>query len=585
MRWRVKDESRHEHKRKLDWSLLINLVILISLSVPVSADIIPSSRRITWQGNVGVPGGIPNRTTICANLSSGASASQINSAISSCPSDQVVKLGSGTYSISSSIVLKSNVTLRGNGPENTVIQYTGNSGSIITIGNGSRGGRVDITSGYTKGSNTLTLSSASGKDVGDVLLIDQENDGGLVVDGGANGTCTWCGAGGTRSLNQTAIITGKNGNTVTIEPPMIYTFSAGLNPQADEVTGGVSYAGVEDLKIINSPGDTNPSVIMYGAKYSWLKNVESERPYKGSGGGRHGVMRYGFRNEIRDSYFHGNNYYASNSYGWELVWGSSFLLVENNIFRDAKVYMYFAYGGSGSVVGYNYVYDINNYWPTYTGDLQGHGPHSMMSLFEGNFAQKLKFDWVWGSASHHTFFRNWYRLTQPAGSQNLSNDPYVVEIWYDNPYFNLVGNVFGDPSKSWSYEAPGCSGNTIYVIGYNAEGCSSGRDSEVRATLLRHGNYDYATNTTKWCDDSGEPGCQGGDASHTIPDSLYLPGQPSWWCNETPWPPIGPALSPMVSDIPAKRRYEGLPCTTSSTPPPPPPSNLPPSPPTIISVE
>ena len=582
----MKAESRNEHKRKFDWWLLINLVVLISMSMPVSAEIITSGRRVTWQGNVGVPGGIPNRTTICATLSSGATASQINSALSSCPSGQVVKLNSGTYSISNTISIPSNVTLRGNGPLSTVLQNSGAT-PILRIGSGSHGSTVSITSGYTKGSSAITLSSASGKDVGDVLLIDQQNDGSLVNNSGANGTCNWCGNdSGTRSLNFTAIITGKNGNTITIDPPFPYTFSSGLNPEAEEITGGVSYAGVEDLKIINSPSDSNPSIYMDGARYSWLKNVESERPYKDSGGGRHGVMRYGFRNEIRDSYFHENNAYSTNSYGWELVWGSSYTLVENNIMKGAKVYMYFAYGGTGTVIGYNYVYDIANAWPTYTGDFQGHGAHSMMALFEGNFAQKLKFDWIWGSASHHTFFRNWYRLTQPAGSQSLTNDPYIVEIWYDNPYFNLVGNVLGDPSKNWSYEAPGCSGNTIYVIGYNAEGCSSSRDSQVRATLLRHGNFDYATGTAKWCDDSGEPGCQGGDASHTIPNSLYLSSRPSWWCNETPWPPIGPDLSPMASDIPAKRRYEGLACTTSSgTPPPPPPLDLQPSPPTIINVE
>jgi len=53
--------------------------------------IIDPSRAIDWS-NVGISGGIPNRTTICATLNPGASAAQISSAIASCPSGQVVFL-------------------------------------------------------------------------------------------------------------------------------------------------------------------------------------------------------------------------------------------------------------------------------------------------------------------------------------------------------------------------------------------------------------------------------------------------------------------------------------------------------------
>jgi hypothetical protein len=54
--------------------------------------IIDPARATDWS-TAGVTGDIPNRTTICATLNPGATAAQINSAIASCPSGQVVQLG------------------------------------------------------------------------------------------------------------------------------------------------------------------------------------------------------------------------------------------------------------------------------------------------------------------------------------------------------------------------------------------------------------------------------------------------------------------------------------------------------------
>ena len=62
---------------------------------------IAASRRIDWS-QAGVPGGIPNRSTICATLNPGATAAQINSAIAAC-SNGVVYLNAGTYNLSAGI--------------------------------------------------------------------------------------------------------------------------------------------------------------------------------------------------------------------------------------------------------------------------------------------------------------------------------------------------------------------------------------------------------------------------------------------------------------------------------------------------
>src|SRR5205823_14446247 len=99
------------------------------------------SRAVDWS-IVGIPGGIPNRTTMCATLNPGATAAQINTAIAGCPANQVVFLNAGTYNLSAGIDFanRSNVTLRGAGPDQTFLNFTGGGGchglqADICIGN------------------------------------------------------------------------------------------------------------------------------------------------------------------------------------------------------------------------------------------------------------------------------------------------------------------------------------------------------------------------------------------------------------------------------------------------------------------
>lgn len=113
--------------------------------------------------------------------------------------------------------------------------------------------------------------------------------------------------------------------------------------------------------------------------------------------------------------------------------------------------------------------------------------------------------------------------------------------------------------------------NKDNTVALNSDGGSdnrSGYDYDVRTTILRHKNYDYYTDSVTICNDANNTeGCQSATnvaAEDTIPNSLYLTAQPSWWCTETTWPPIDPS-GPTVSKIPAQRRYEGLTCNGGVT--------------------
>jgi len=122
------------------------LVLLAETLVP--AAIIPDDRRIDWT-QVGIPGGIPSRTTIYTTINAATygngttdATNAIQAAINACPSGQVVFLPAGTYRVSvpnpanSATILnmRSNVTLRGAGMGKTILRYdSAYARSIIDI--------------------------------------------------------------------------------------------------------------------------------------------------------------------------------------------------------------------------------------------------------------------------------------------------------------------------------------------------------------------------------------------------------------------------------------------------------------------
>src|ERR1700690_15957 len=86
-------------------------------------ELLPAIRTTVWQPGVTYNGGIPNRTVIYTTLnpSGGDDTTAIQNALDSCPANQVVMLGAGTFNINDPglAITNSNITLRGSGPNNT----------------------------------------------------------------------------------------------------------------------------------------------------------------------------------------------------------------------------------------------------------------------------------------------------------------------------------------------------------------------------------------------------------------------------------------------------------------------------------
>ena len=105
------------------------------------------------------------------------------------------------------------------------------------------------------------------------------------------------------------------------------------------------------------------------------------------------------------------------------------------------------------------------------------------------------------------------------------------------------------PAWRFEYYATYYYNNLIWVLGYwgdNADDVNAARDTDVRTTMLRHGNYDYVNESVEWDESISE---------RAMPNSLDYTEKPTWF-GDCPWPPIGPDVAGYVSDIPAKARWD-----------------------------
>jgi hypothetical protein len=484
-----------------------------------------------------------------------------------------VFLPAGTYRLDDSITFgqKDGVTLRGAGTGQTVLQPADGLGAAITTGQTSLAAARRILSGAAKGSRSITVEDAGGIEVGAVLDIFQADDPDFYWTRGL-----------TEHTGQYVMVTAVDGSTVEFEDPLVWSFT--LNPRCRPAVGrGVTRCGVEDLTITGGPGYGGSMIQFWNAYASWIKGVETAW-----GNGNEHIYLYGdLRCEVRDSFIH-DTYSTTDGYG--IVTGSGYggprggctgLRIENNVF-SALWYATVLETEVGSVIAYNFSRAMRYPgWPDYQmEDFNGnHGPHGMMCLFEGNVASGgVQQDGYHGSVSHITYFRNAFSGVH--AEANRTGNVKLIDLCRFSYYHNAVGNVLGSPAwpraTTGRYEMTGQPDYTaqavIYRLGYPNMGNNGysdvnppsdpddgGLDPKVKATLMRWGNYDYQNDAARW-EATELPADVPLPADHSLPASLYLAGAPAWWCDNLPWPPIGPEVAGLANDIPAKLRYEGKAC-------------------------
>lgn len=590
---------------------------------------------------------ITNRTTNCVTANCNTlwggtvTATSIQNALNSASSGDVVRIPSGTYNVGGLSLTKSNVTLRGQGPNATKLVMTGTTActyaALVCIWNGVGKANGPLSgpnmttatwsAGYAKGTTVVTLSTVTGLSAGMQLLLDQLDD--TATDNTEIWNCpdstlscmtedvTDLGRSGRDSQAHWVTVVSISGSDVTITPALHMTYKSGRTPGAAWFSDTpIQNFGLENMTIdFHSSGSDNGNmgVLFDSAQNSWARNVRllndggalAPRNMFGS--------IYSTHITIRDSYVYGDNSGgASQHYGFETL-QSSDCLVENNIFEAVTGPLQSGQAEQGCVWAYNYalndVYTSNTSWMQASN--YNHAVGNNYNLHEGNDGIGFTCDAIHGPSFANTMFRNRFRGYDPEGGSvgGKTTQLVAVHLYRICRYFNVIGNVLGEPSIHTDYEGypSTASDNTnpvadvaIYQLGWAGNqdgGGTSYNDLRVRETLYRWGNWDVDTNTARWCGNSGNTGwsttCGSasevptGDsfypqtvpASETLPNSFYLSARPSsWWKvgSTTPaWPPIGPDVTGgdmtaqnvggHVYKIPARLCYESLTDDTNYT--------------------
>lgn len=525
-----------------------------------------SDRAIDWTYAGVTPS---TRTTQCGSTITAYSgtAATINTAIQNCTEGQYVNLGSGTFTLSTSICMANNVTLRGQGADSTKIISTGTSapsecggaiygGSVLFASSASMNintpaNTATWSAGYSKGTTVITLSTVANLSVGDIIFLDQLDDSGSRVDG------IWlCVTADTCSIEgqtqffradryqiETARVTAIDTGTkqVTLERGLYMpNWDSGQTPGAYWFGGPpLEGAGLEDLSIdVGGNGDLRG--IQFSNSYgSWMKGVRvidgnPSDPKRCVICMNHGSVK----NTIRDSYIYGTRAATAQAgtYGQEMLAACS-NLAENIIWEDNTTPFEQGTSSCGNVFSYSYTRSmwyvagsgtwdadcgstLNCVWMQATA--RSHAVGNNYTLFEGNEGSGWLMDAIHGPSFFNVTVRNyWTGRDMLGGADNLggkTQQTFGVALSALNRYQSALGNIMGTASYHTTYQCANatttddCSGadTTLYVLGYSG---ASGQylapltnDDEVKITLYRWGNWDTVTNGTRWCGASGNTG-------------------------------------------------------------------------------
>lgn len=602
-------------------SLCLVLIQLIFINYAVAqpwSGVLAPNRAADWSKAGATT--IENRATRCGAIVTSDDVQALNTKIANCPAGSFVEFDARTFNFSGNILIsgKSNITLRGAGPDKTIIKFTGYTGCpgfgsslggslCIRAANtndiSQPGNTATWDSGYAKNNDTITLSNVSNLQSGSILMLDQLNDPGTTDSSDDNEiwisripgvNCQDCSSpsrstGGTlRTQVQATTVTAVNtaNKQVTIDPPVIWPNfgESGKQPGAWWATGpALTGIGIENLTVdTENSGGGGSSIFMANVKDSWVKNVRVTHCRDKC------VWLYqSVRVTVRDSYFfdkHGSDasQEGSESYGADCYLCSMFRF-ENNIAHHITA-PWICESGVGGVIGYNYSFDdfytvSDPDWAQASYYVHGTCAYN---LNEGNHGFGMIQDIVHAPNYLMTAFRNrWEGWETPRTQQTIP-----VHIYAPNRFSNIVGNVLGTSTYHTKYESfPGDANNcdkSIFALGFggNCGSASIANKTNVRTFLMRWGNYDTVSASNRFLASEVPSGISlypnPVPASQALPNSFYLPSsKPDFFLSTDTWPPIGPDVTGgNVSNvggraykIPALRCYENSAKDTQNTNP------------------
>ena len=508
---------------------------------------LPAARSVDW-AHAGVEGGIPTVTTIGVNVrglgavgdgvadDTGAFERAINlTGTWSAATPKQIYIPAGTYKITRQLYPKSGQVFHGDGSNVTKLMFTfgtdPNWKHCFHIA-GSAGTTYAISSGANKDSDEIVVSNGAAFSIGDTIELYQQNDLSWWWTGtnSSNGQMKCKGSWGTaekpdmyaahtgwarEAKGELAKVSGKSGNTLTLDHALFTTLDSAKSPVARVVTPATQI-GIEYLYVHADAQGAHQSAswgfffFFTYATNCWVRGVDAHmarQHWWGSERSAHLELRQSWFHEFNDPTWTGEGYLV------DLRQHCTSCLIEDNSYDGGALGFTPSIGSCGNVFAYNYVNThktgvLPESWGWY--DIETHGWQSHHNLFEGNFVWGATCSATWGPTPYHVFFRNRIRK--------------VIWILDISDYCSIIGNEIWDVISNGINKGPS-SPNIGSVSGWFVHG------NEVGSQVT------WDANT----------------ADHVLPASFVYTSKPSWWDSACAWPPIGPDVA--YDMIPAQFRY------------------------------
>ena len=467
-------------------------------------------------------------------------------------------------------------------------------------GTGGTGVTTTLSSGYTRGSTSITASSAGhGLIAGDYAVVWT-----LCPASGpaATGRCDEIHTNYKDVVERQVVkVAGVSGADITLTYPLNIDFTAANVPRIQKTSLRHSI-GIENLTlnkgsdtVSTKAGDgTPPSMVIYHARDTWFKNVTFTNNYRGFL-----LLFQSFGITIRGNEFGnmacetaGDCDYAGH-YGIVVTEGTTAWRIESNWIHHEWLWAKIDQAANLGVIAYNYVDSTNDCAgsPANHG-LLFHGAFPTDVLIEGNDTRcRVTLDNRWGvEGDRITFHRNRLSTDGTAGVVRVHKDndcgsasnPNIV----DGP-LNLINNtVYAFTSMPYCGEYTGgtcerfdndtCTPDVWAEFNAARDGATSPGTDAGRGFTVGADSGSVCDAAAGDCTES--PANQWGDnwegitapnsalTSATLPGSLYYEAEPTWWCDEsgTFGASIGANVDDFggtLSEIPARRLADGDACT------------------------
>ncbi len=307
----------------------------------------------------------------------------------------VLSIPEGSYRITASLELASGTVLRGEGSDKSklVFDLKKSSKPCIDFTTYNSKAWVNLAQDVAAGATTITVANASGFSLGDMVEIEQQNDGAIMYT-----DPEWNQDWAQSVVGQFAKVVTIADTTLTLDKPLRIDFKTSLSARVRVYNMGHD-VGIEDLGLTrqDSGGTDGGDIIHF--KYAlncWVRRVESTWTV-----GSHVYAESSASIEVTDSTFKYSHSYGDGGRGYGVNLGRhvSDSLVQNNAFDTLRHAMVISQGANGNVYGYNYSVNPKCEDTDWTPcDISIHGHYPFRNLFEGNIVQEIDDTDYWGPA-------------------------------------------------------------------------------------------------------------------------------------------------------------------------------------------